>query len=269
MVIVIKIGGSLVAQGKLDTILSDLASVLPYYKTVLVHGGAKSVTEIAERMGKKQKFITSPSGIKSRYTDYETAEIYCMVMSGLLASRIVSFLAGQKVKAFSISGLDASAILAERKKKLIILDERNRKVAIEGGYTGKIKHVDSKIIDMLLQNSYLPVISPVAIGTDNEILNVDSDRCASAVASSLKAEQLIFLTNVDGLMHDGKLVNRITKDEAKKLLPEIGAGMDKKVMSAIEALENGVKRCVISSGMTDKPISGILKSDGGTVILNG
>ncbi len=266
MVTVVKVGGSLVVEGKLDNVLSDVPAALKLDQIVLVHGGGQTVTEYAERLGKRQKFITSPSGVRSRYTDQETAEIYSMVMSGLIAGKIVTGLSRLGIQAFSLSGIDGGFIRAERKRRLLIIDERGRKVAIDGGFTGKPKHVDTKIPKSILSMGLTPVVSPVAIGEDSEMLNIDGDRAASTVSSAIPSDTLIFLTNVEGLYLDGKLVDRLTVAEARSVLPKIGTGMDKKVIGAIEAVEAGVSKCIIAPGNTSEPITKALKGATGTVI---
>ena len=105
---------------------------------VIVHGGGKEVTNTAIKLGKEQKFIVSPSGVKSRYTDKETILIYTMVMSGKINKSIVGMLLRQGIKAVGITGIDGGTLKALRKKKLLIINEYGRKVMIEGGYTGKI-----------------------------------------------------------------------------------------------------------------------------------
>ncbi|MGH9923660.1 MAG: [LysW]-aminoadipate/[LysW]-glutamate kinase, partial [Nitrososphaerales archaeon] len=135
--IVIKIGGSVV-DGLHQSTMPDLKQVTSQDKVILVHGGGKEVTSIAEKLGKEQRFVVSPGGIRSRYTDKETAEIYTMVMSGKINKEIVLMLQKNGINAIGLSGVDGGIIKAERKKKLIIVDERGRKIAIDGGYTGKI-----------------------------------------------------------------------------------------------------------------------------------
>ena len=135
-IIVCKIGGSIIA-GVNPTIVDDIKSLRESgTDVVLVHGGGDQVTEIAEKMGKKQEFITSPEGIKSRYTDKETAEIFTMVMSGLLAKQIVQTLEKNGIQSLSLTGIDGMLLRAQRKKKLIVMDDRGRKLAIEGGFQG-------------------------------------------------------------------------------------------------------------------------------------
>lgn len=266
MVSVIKIGGSLISLGPIAHILEDFKDALKEEKLVLVHGGGDEVTKIAERLGKEQKFIYSPSGIRSRYTDKETVEIYAMVMAGKINTEIVSQLQSIGINAFGLSGVDGGLIRAERKKRLIIIDERGRKRAIEGGYTGKIISVNVKIIDMLLEKDLVPVISPIALGTEYEILNVDGDRAAAYVAGFLKADNIVFLTDVEGLYINGELVKRLSLHEAKQAIKKVGPGMDKKLMAASEAIELGAKRGIISSGKRENPITYALLGDKKTVI---
>jgi acetylglutamate/LysW-gamma-L-alpha-aminoadipate kinase len=263
--IVIKIGGSVV-DGLHESTMPDLKDVASRNKVVIVHGGGKEVTSIAEKLGKEQKFVVSPGGIRSRYTDKETAEIYTMVMSGKINKGIVLMLQKNSINAIGLSGIDGAIIQAERKKKLVIMDERGRKVAIDGGYTGKIKSVNSSLLRAVTESGYLPVVSPVALSEEFDMLNVDGDRAAAYVAGSLKADRVIFVTNVNGLMMDNKLVTELTVSEAKNMLPKIGFGMEKKVLACTEAVSMGVKEAIIASGQVNNPISSALKHDNCTVI---
>ena len=263
--IVIKIGGSVV-DGLHDSTMLDLKDVASHDKVILVHGGGKEVTSIAEKLGKEQKFVVSPGGIRSRYTDKETAQIYTMVMSGKINKEIVLMLQKNGINAIGLSGVDGGIIKAERKKKLIIVDERGRKVAIDGGYTGKITTVNSSLLQSVIESGYVPIVSPVALSEEFDLLNVDGDRAAAYVAGSVKADRVIFITNVNGLMMDNKLVTKLTASEAKKILPKIGFGMEKKVLACTEALSMGVKEAIIASGQVSNPISSALKHDNCTVI---
>jgi acetylglutamate kinase len=269
MRLVIKIGGSLIKEGLLDNILHDLALLYRRHEIILVHGGADIVTHISEKLGKEPKFITSPSGIRSRYTDEETARIYTMVMSGMIAPQIALGLNKLGIKSVSVAGYDGSLISAERKKKLIIMDERGRKVVIEGGYTGKVSNVNKPLLETFLTLGLIPIVSPVAISEQSDLLNIDSDRAASAIAASVGASKLILLSNVDGLIIEGHLVRHLSPSQAKELLQLIGAGMDKKVIAATEAVEKGVERAIISSGRIDKPVLNALEELCGTVIAVG
>ena len=172
--ITIKIGGSVV-DNLHPTIISDIKNLVEQ-GVIIVHGGGKEVTKVSEQLGKKPKFVTSPSGIKSRYTDKETAEIFTMVMSGSINKKIVRMLQKNGINAVGFSGVDAKTIQAERKKKLVIVNEKGRKQAIDGGYTGKISKVNAPFILSLLEQGLTPVISPIAISEEYDFLNVDGDR---------------------------------------------------------------------------------------------
>ncbi|MBV9175502.1 MAG: [LysW]-aminoadipate/[LysW]-glutamate kinase [Nitrososphaeraceae archaeon] len=263
--IVVKIGGSVV-DGLHSTALSDIKRLVKKDRLVLVHGGGKEVTNIATKLGKEQKFIISPSGVKSRYTDKETAEIYTMVMSGKINKAIVGMLLHQGIKAVGIAGIDGSLLKAERKKKLLIINEKGRKMAIDGGYTGKICAVDPSLINTLLNAEYVPVVSPVALSEEYDALNVDGDRAAAYVAGGLKANKILFVTNVSGLILNDNLVTSMTLDQAKIALPKIGYGMEKKIIACTEAIEMGVKESIIASGQVENPISSAIEHNNCTVI---
>jgi len=247
-------------------LIEDVAALSPSNQLVIVHGGGEVVTQYATRLGKEQRFVVSPDGVRSRYTDRETAEIYQMVMSGLLAKRLVLALNGAGQRGVSLAGPDGLLLQGKRKTKLVIIDERGRKVAIEGGYTGKVVGVNSTLLGQLLSQGYVPVVSPVAAGEGGEPLNVDGDRVASAIAARALADSIVFLTNVEGLRLDEKLVLHLTPREASSKLPEIGFGMQKKVMAAVEAVEGGVKEAIICSGARSGPLTRALSHDSCTVI---
>jgi acetylglutamate/LysW-gamma-L-alpha-aminoadipate kinase len=262
---VIKIGGSVINELNSST-LNDIKKISEKDKLILVHGGGKEVTATANKLGKEQKFIVSPGGVKSRYTDKETAEIYTMVMSGKINKMIVSMLLREGLKPVGLTGIDGYILKAERKKKLIIINDKGRKMAIDGGYTGKISSVDPSLLNTLTIEGYVPVISPIALSEEFDFLNVDGDRAAAYIAAGVRADKVIFITNVDGLVIEQKLVTKLTVDEAKVVLPKIGFGMEKKVLACVEALEMGVKEAIISTGQRENPISSAILHHNCTVI---
>jgi [amino group carrier protein]-L-2-aminoadipate 6-kinase len=263
--IVIKIGGSIV-QGLHSSILDDFLELTKKEKVVVVHGGGNDVTSVANSMGKEQKFIVSPEGKRSRYTDRDTSIIYTMVMSGKINKNITALLSSKGLLSVGITGIDGETIIAERKKKLIILNEKGRKMVIDGGYTGKVSRVNPKLINILLENGYIPVISPVALSAEYEFLNIDGDRAAANIAGALKSDTIIFITNVNGLILEEKVVDHLTLEEANNLLPKIGPGMEKKILASTEALTLGVKESIISSGSVKNPILSALSHNNCTVI---
>jgi acetylglutamate/LysW-gamma-L-alpha-aminoadipate kinase len=265
MLTVVKIGGSILKEVPFE-LVSDIKNVLLEHQLVLVHGGGKGVTAIASKLGKKQEFVTSPTGFRSRYTDKETMKIFTMVMAGRINKQIVSALQHQEIPVIGLSGLDGFLLRAKRKKRLVIIDERGRKRVIDGGYTGKISQVNASLLQILLENGYVPAIAPVAVSEEYEPLNVDADRTAANIAGALKADKLILLTDVDGLTLDGKLVSKLAVSEVEEALPKIGGGMITKVYGAMEAIKQGVGEVVISSGIRKIPISSSLNHECGTVI---
>lgn len=269
MLTVVKIGGSVLEEGLTEAFIEDVKRNLSETTIILVHGGGKKVTEVASRMGKEQQFVTSPEGFRSRHTDKETMEIFTMVMAGMINKRIVSSLLARGIPAMGVTGIDGGFVKASRKKQLIAMDERGRKRLIEGGYTGKIEAVDTKLIHLLLDNGYVPVVAPIAIGQEFEELNVDGDRMAAYIAGNLKAEKLLLLTDVEGLVLNGSLVSRLTLKEAKSSLSKIGKGMITKVHASVEAIEFGVGEAIVTSGLQNDPISKSLRGRSGTVIVRG
>ena len=263
--ITIKIGGSVVDDLHPSTIL-DIKKIAETQGIIIVHGGGKEVTKVCKQLGKEPKFIKSPSGIKSRYTDKETAEIFTMVLSGRINKAIVLMLQKNGVNAIGLSGVDGNIIKADRKKRLIIVNEKDRKQMIDGGYTGKIKEINSELIRLLVQHGLTPVISPIAISEESEFLNVDGDRAAAYVAAKTGCDKVLFITNVDGLLMDEKLVPKLTLDEAKEIRKNIGPGMEKKILASTEALDMGVREALIANGQKDNPISAAISHEDCTVI---
>lgn len=269
MLTVVKMGGTVLEEGLTEAFIEDIKRNLSHTNIILVHGGGKKVTEIASRMGKEQQFITSPEGFRSRHTDKETMEIFTMVMAGKINKHIVSSLLAHDVLAVGITGIDGALVKASRKKQLIAVDETGRKRLVEGGYTGKIEAIDTKLMHLLLDNGYVPVVAPIAIGQEFEELNVDGDRMAAHIAGNLKAEKLILLTDVKGLVLDGDLVPKLTLKDAESTLSKIGKGMITKIHVASEAIKLGVGEVIVTSGLENTPISKSLDGTAGTVIVHG
>ena len=232
---------------------------------VFVHGGGDIVTRFEEALGVEPRFVVSPQGIRSRLTTKEEMEVFNMVMSGKLNKEIVASLHRLGVGAVGLSGVDGGLMRAQRKKRIVIVDERGRRRAIEGGYTGSIKEVNTKLIETLTGMGYIVVVAPVALGYEGELLNVDADQAASAIASALKADQLVILTDVEGVLVDGELVKEIRVGEVDKLGGKIGVGMNRKVLMCARSVEAGVSRAVIASGLVDDPLENVEKG-AGTII---
>lgn len=264
MRIVVKVGGRPLKNG-LDYILDSLAHHHGMGdEIVFVHGGGDWVTEYSEKMGVEPRFVVSPSGIRSRYTSREELDVYIMVMGGLLNKLITHKLVSQGVDAIGLTGVDMGLVRAERKKRIIAVDERGRKRVIPGGYTGKITRVRGDVLGQLLEQRRLPVIASLAYG-DEAPLNVDGDQMAARVAEAVGADLLVLLSDVDGVLLDGRVVPVIKAGQAEEMASKVGFGMNRKIMLAAEAVSRGVGRAVISNGIIEDPI-GKAKEGRGSVI---
>ena len=265
MVIVVKVGGSIASSGIPDSLIKEIA----YHgndRIVLVHGGGPAVTDLTRKLGIEPRFVTSPEGVKSRYTDAETMEVFLMAMKGRINTDIVLALRKYGRNSVGITGIDAGLMLAERKTRLKTLSGNGRPMFIDGGYTGRITEVNSTFLNGLMDLGMLPVIAPIAVSKDGEALNVDGDRAAAALAGSLKADLLVLLTNVAGVMRQGSLVQHIAESELDEAIRSVGNGMDKKLIAAREALTGGTSRVVISSGSVPNPLENAIQGNMKTVI---
>ena len=266
MLIVIKIGGDLIKEGLSPDLIEDIVATHKKHRIVIVHGGADIVTEISTKLGHPPHFVTSPKGFKSRYTDREESNIFTMVMAGLINKRIVASLEGKGITSIGLSGIDCHLIKAVRKTQLVIKDETGKKKLIEGGYTGKITAINAEMLHQFLEEKILPIISPVALGEESELLNIDGDRVASSIASTLKADRMILLTDTPGVKLNDAYVSKMSAYEAETALNKISGGMVTKIYSAIEAVKHGVAEAQIASGKSEKPISKALSREDCTTI---
>lgn len=267
MVLTIKIGDRVVESVLSTSALQDLRSVVGKEPTVLVHGGGGTVTRVAEKLGIHQKFVTSPEGFRSRFTDEETIQVYTMVMAGKINKQIVLRLQQEGIPAVGLSGLDGGLIRAERKKRLVVCDESGKKRVIDGGYTGRITGVNKVLLQNLLGAGYVPVIAPIGLGEDFEPLNLDGDRTAAHISAAIGSDLLLLLTDVDGLSLGGKLVPTLRATEAKELMAKIGPGMITKTYAALEAVSMGVNSVKIARGNLATPFTAAMTENSGTRIL--
>lgn len=255
--IVVKVGG---AEGiDLGRVLNDLAG---YDEFVLVHGCSSEVNKLSKELGHPPRMVTSVSGYESRFTDKRTMEIFEMA-NGKINKDIVSSLQGLGIKAVGLSGMDGGLLKARRKDTIKVVEDGKKKI-LRGDYTGRVESVNADVLNTLLNNGFVPVVSPIAISHDNEAVNVDGDRAAAAIAGALKADALIFLSNVPGLMdlENDELIKRIQVDDS---LSYAEGRMRKKIMGAKEALDAGIGRVIIGSANIDGPVTSALNGSG-TVI---
>lgn len=249
----------------IENLIEDITNLSKEHRIVIVHGGGPQINEIAKRLGKEPVYVTSPSGFKSRFTDKETRDISIMAMAGRVNKKIVATLWKNGIPAVGLTGLDGKTLIAKRKDKIVAV-ENGRKRVIRGDYSGKIEEVDGRLLNLILENGYVPVVAPIGISYENEPVNLDGDRAAAHVAKAVNANIFISLTDVQGVIIDGKVIQSLDRQEAEKILKKVGGGMRKKIFAALEALNLGVKPVVICSGLEKNPISSALTLKTGTVI---
>jgi len=266
-IIVVKLGGT---EGvDFSAICADAAELLSQgQKLVFVHGGSAEANVLGEALGNPPKFITSPSGYTSRYTNRETLEVFLMAVNGKVNSLLTEQLHGLGINAFGLSGMDGSLLVATRKEAIQSVENGKRKI-IRDDYTGKIETVNSDLLIALLDMGYLPVVAPVAVSHKGDALNVDADRAAAMVASALKAETLVLLTAVPGLMKnfpdESTVIRQLPLSQLPVALEAAQGRMKKKVLGAEEALQGSVGKVIIADGRIEKAISSALAGNG-TVI---
>jgi acetylglutamate/LysW-gamma-L-alpha-aminoadipate kinase len=265
--IVVKIGG--VEGLGVEPLCADVAHLIRNgQQVVLVHGGSHETNVISEQLGKPPRFVTSVSGHVSRYTDRQTLEIFTMVVAGRVNKLLVEQLQGLGVNAIGLSGPDGRLLEGQRKSSLKVIENGKRKV-LHDEWSGVIQQVNVSLLRLFLDQGYTPVIAPLAISHQGEMVNVDGDRAAAAVAAALRAEALVLLSNVPGLLGDfpdeSSLIHHIRCREMEAYLPYAQGRMKKKLMGASEALEGGVGRVVLGDGRIESPVSQALAGRG-TVI---
>jgi len=264
---VVKLGGT---EGvDFSAICKDAVELLKRGRQlVLVHGGSAEANALGEALGSPPRLITSPSGYTSRYTDRRTLEIFLMAVNGKVNTLLTEQLQLLGVNAFGLCGLDGRLMQARRKEAVQSVENGRRRI-IRDDYTGRIETVNSGLLRMLLGAGYLPVIAPVAVSEKGEALNVDADRAAAMVASALKAETLILLTAVPGLMKnfpdESTLIRHLTQGQLAAAGEAAQGRMKKKVLGAGEALKGGVTQVIIADGRIQNPITNALAGNG-TVI---
>jgi acetylglutamate kinase len=243
---IIKIGGNELDDPNFIANLGQ-AVVALVEPTILVHGGGKEIRELQEKLGIAPQYI---DGL--RVTDAESLSVVKMVLAGRINKRLVASLVAAGVDAFGMSGVDRSAIKAEK------LQHPQGDL----GQVGRVNYVRTEVFKHLLEDGVTPVLSPICYGPDGSIFNVNADHVAMAVAIAMPAEVLVFVSNVPGVLRHGDLLPRLTTAEVEQLIAEkiIVDGMIPKVRSAVEALTGGVRAVKITN------LTG-LKEGTGTIIV--
>ena len=239
-IIVVKYGGSAMSNDELKrNVIKDVTLLkLVGFKPIIVHGGGKEISQWVGKVGKEARFV---NGL--RVTDAETMEIAEMVLSKVNKS-LVTMVQELGVKAVGISGKDGGLLTVDKKYS----DGQDI------GFVGEIKEVNPKVLYDLLEKDFLPIVAPVGLDEQFASYNINADDAACAIAKSVGADKLVFLTDIEGLYKDindkSSFISRITASEAEALIADgfIGGGMLPKLNNCTSAIENGVNRVHILDG---------------------
>ncbi len=239
-VIVVKYGGSAMSDEELQrNVIKDVTLLkLVGFKPIIVHGGGKAISRWVDKIGKEPEFI---NGL--RVTDEETMEVAEMVL-GRVNKSLVTMVEELGVKAIGISGKDGGLLKVDKR----YADGKDI------GYVGEIKQVDPKILYDLLENDFLPIVSPIGLDDDFDTYNINADDAACAIADAMDADKLVFLTDIEGLYRDindkSSFISRIHVSEAEDLINGgvIGGGMLPKLKNCTSAIRGGVNRVHILDG---------------------
>lgn len=237
-IVVIKYGGNAMVNEDIKrSVMGDVTLLrLIGIRVVLVHGGGPEISALLKRIGKQSEFV---DGL--RVTDAETADVVQMVLAGKVNKSLVSLLQSLGGRAIGLCGLDGGMIEAKQ------LDERL-------GYVGEITRVDPQPVLDVLEKGYIPVVSTVARGQNGETFNINADTAAARIAAALKAECLISMTDIAGVLRDKddprSVIPYIGVSEAPQLMREgvISGGMIPKIECCIEAIRRGVKKVFVLDG---------------------
>jgi [amino group carrier protein]-L-2-aminoadipate 6-kinase len=266
-VIVVKVGGA--AGVDLGAVTRDVAALWAEgERVVLVHGGGDETNRMAEALGHPPRFVTSPSGFTSRYTDRATLEVFAMVVAGRVNKGLVERLQMLGAPALGLSGLDGR-LLEGRHKRSVRSVEGGKTVLLHGDHTGTVERVNAALLRLLLDAGYLPVVAPLGASTEGVAVNVDGDRAAAAIAVALGAEALLLLSNVPGLLRahpdEASLVGHVAAADVEGAMAWAQGRMKKKVQGAAAAVAGGVGRVVLADGRVADPVRRALAGHGTVV----
>jgi acetylglutamate kinase len=256
-IVVIKIGGSTFGSG--DTTISDIVALQKKgMALIVVHGGGATVTDWLKKIGAGTEFVQG-----ERVTDLPTLEVAAAVLSGLVNKEITAAINMKGGKAVGISGVDG--VLIESKVKDAML-----------GYVGTVEKVNTALLEALLKDGFIPVVSPISLYSIDRpaeaplILNVNGDPVAGDIAAALKAQRLVFLTDVPGISDkSGKIIMRLPARQAQDMMTagEISGGMVPKVNACLQALKAGSVARIIDGRKPHTLLHEIETGEGGTTLV--
>ncbi len=267
--IVVKFGGNAMVDEELkhsfarDIVLMKLVGLNP----IVVHGGGPQIGQLLEKLGKTTGFVDG-----MRITDSETMDVVEMVLGGLVNKEIVNLINMHGGKAVGLTGKDGNFIRA-KKLHLTPRDTLPPEI-IDLGHVGEVSSIDPAVLDMVGNSDFIPVIAPIGVGDDGRSYNINADLVAGKIAEQLKAEKLILLTNIPGILDkQGELLTGLSIKKTEELISDgtISGGMIPKTRCATDAIKGGVTSVHIIDGRVDHAVLLELFTDQGvgTLLLNG
>lgn len=264
MTVVVKIGGARAVNP--EGALADVARLTEEgERVVVVHGGSTAVDELLERLGVDPEYVTTPGGVTGRFTDEETMEAFTMAMAGQVNTDLVAALREAGVDALGLSGVDGGLLTGPRKSAVRVIEDGRKRIK-RGDHSGRITDVNAGLLETLLDEGYMPVVSVPMLADDGVPVNADADRSAAAVAGALGAS-LVVLTDVKGVYEDpddeSTLIGSAETPTDLERVEESAEGfMTKKVMAAKEALSGGAREVIVSDANGEEPILAALDGRG-------
>jgi len=259
-------GGAAIGEGGYGTFAADLAELDE--PAVVVHGGNAEFSALSRALGMPPRMVRSTSGRVTRYTDAATMDAMLMAYCGKVNKRLVATLQAAGVNAVGLSAMDGRIVWGRRKPVLRGTEDGKPKV-LRDDHAGTLEGVDTRLVGLLLDAGYLPVLTPPALGEEGVPINVDGDKLALELAIALGADGLLFFSDTPGLLADKDdettLVREIDASAPEAALAAATGRMTVKVEAALGAIERGVGRVVFADGRVDRPIRRALAGDGTVV----
>ena len=249
--IIVKYGGNAMVEPRLkeafarDIVLMKLVGLNP----IVVHGGGPQIGDLLERLGIPTKFVHG-----MRVTDSATMDVVQMVLGGTVNQEIVSLINSNGGKAIGVTGKDGDLIAARKMELRISSEDVHEPEIIDIGHVGKVHHVNDAVLNTLTDGGFIPVIAPIGIGPDGESYNINADFVAEAVASQMKADKLLLLTNTPGVQDtSGSTFAELSTTQLVELTDQetVSGGMLPKVKCAMDAIGNGVGNVHIIDGRVE------------------
>ena len=252
--VIVKYGGNAMVEPHLkdsfarDIVLLKLVGLSP----IVVHGGGPQIGDLLERLKIPTKFVHG-----MRVTDAATMDVVQMVLGGSLNQEIVSLINTNGGRAIGVTGKDGDLLRAEKMEVQVSATDVHEPEIIDIGHVGTVSEVNGTVLDTLKDGGFIPVIAPIGVGLDGESYNINADYVASAIASHMKADKLILLTNTPGVQNDaGETITNLSGEELTNLIDDgtIDGGMLPKAKCAQEAIANGVSSVHILDGRVEHAV---------------